>query len=172
MKARIIDFSIGYGKKQRMSLEFDGDVTELYEDLKDVEIECSLKKYRKRRSNNANAYAWVLINAIAERQNLPPAEVYREAIRNIPGVSEIVCVREFAAEKLIQIWKSKGIGWQTEQMQSKIDGCVNVVLFYGSSVYDTKQMSLLIDQLVQDAKALGIPTDTPEEIARIKALWQ
>ena len=39
-----------------------------------------------------------------------------------------------------------------------------MVLYYGSSVYDTKQMSALIDHIVQDCKALGIETKTPAEI--------
>jgi hypothetical protein len=57
-------------------------------------------------------------------------------------------------------------------MQSKIDGCTNVILYYGSSVYDTKQMSLLLENLIQDCKALGIQTETPEMIAKMKSLWK
>ena len=174
MKAKILDFSMGYmnGGKQRMLIEFDGDVTELYEELKDKEVNVEMKQYRKRRSANANAYAWVLINKIAEKQQLPPEEVYRETIRNIAGVSTIVCCIDAAAEKLQQAWRAKGIGWQAEVLDSKLDGCKNVMVWYGSSVYDTKQMSALIDLLVQECKQLGIPTDTPEEIERMKALWQ
>ncbi len=56
-------------------------------------------------------------------------------------------------------------------MPSKIEGCVNVVLYYGSSTYDTKQMSSLIDQLIFDAKELGIETATPQELARYKEEW-
>lgn len=174
MKAKILDFSMGYmnGGKQRMLIEFDGDVTELYEDLKDKDVNIEMKQFRKRRSANANAYAWVLINKIAEKQQLSPEEVYRETIRNIAGVSDIVCCIDAAAEKLQQAWTAKGIGWQTEVLDSKLEGCKNIVVWYGSSVYDTKQMSALIDLLVQDCKNLGIPTDTPEEIERMKALWQ
>ena len=65
---------------------------------------------------------------------------------------------------LRESWEARGIGWQTETMPSKVEGCTNVVLYYGSSVYDTKQMSLLIDHLVQDAKAIGIETLTPREL--------
>jgi hypothetical protein len=173
MKAKILDFSMGYmnGGKQRLLLEFDGDITELYEDLKDKDVNVELKQYRKKRSANANAYAWVLIGKIAENQQLSPEEVYKETIQNIPGVYSVVCCKEEAAEKFRQGWSAKGIGWQTEELDSKLEGCKNIVVWYGSSVYDTKQMSALIDKLIQDCKALGIPTDTPEEIERMKALW-
>jgi hypothetical protein len=53
-------------------------------------------------------------------------------------------------------------------MPSKINGCTNVILYYGSSTYNTAQMSLLIDHLVQDAKALGIETMTPQELEALK----
>ena len=56
-------------------------------------------------------------------------------------------------------------------MQSKIEGCTNVVLYFGSSTYDSKQMSDLIDRLISEAKELGIETDTPEQISRYKSEW-
>ena len=56
-------------------------------------------------------------------------------------------------------------------MESKLPGCVNVVLYYGSSTYDTAQMSRLIDNIIQDCKAQGIDTRTPEEVARMKEEW-
>ena len=97
--------------------------------------------------------------------------VYREAIKEIGGVSDIVCVQNEAVDKLREGWEAHGLGWQTDVMPSKIEGCTNVVLYYGSSTYDTKQMSALIDILVQDAQALGIETATPEQIAKYKELW-
>ena len=48
---------------------------------------------------------------------------------------------------------------------------VIVRAYYGSSQYNTKQMSRLIDMVVEGAKELGIETLTPEELARIKEEW-
>lgn len=127
-----------------------------------------IKEYRKKRSLDANAYAWVLIDKLAEKLRISKAEVYRNAIREIGGVSDIVCVQEKAADALCEGWNHNGLGWFTDRMPSKLPGCVNVVLYYGSSTYDTAQMSRLIDGLVQDAKAQGIETMTPAEIARLE----
>ena len=66
---------------------------------------------------------------------------------------------------------SNGIGYQTEIMPSKLPNCTNVVAYYGSSTYDSKQMSALIDQLVYEAKALGIETRTPEQLAQMIGDW-
>lgn len=59
-----------------------------------------------------------------------------------------------------------------ERTQSKLPGCVNVILYYGSSVYDSRQMAALIDKIVQDCHAVGIETRTPEEIASIMEQWE
>lgn len=130
-------------------------------------LKVSADIWREKRSLDANAYAWVLIDKIAQSLSVDRVEVYRTAIKSIGGVSETVCVKEQAVERLRTAWAANGVGWQSETIPSKIDGCVNVVLYYGSSAYDTKQMSLLIDHLVQDCKNLGIETMTPEELKRL-----
>lgn len=65
-----------------------------------------------------------------------------------------------------------GTGWITEQVDFSQNGkFVTIRCYYGSSQYNTKQMSRLIDNLVQDCISLGIPTETPEQIEKIKSLW-
>ena len=56
-------------------------------------------------------------------------------------------------------------------MPSKIEGCTNVILYYGSSTYNTEQMSRLINLVVEDCKAQGVETMTPDEINRMLSLW-
>lgn len=164
MTGHIRDLTRTMNGQYVISVQVEGDPRELCDKLKDAQIDIEIKKHRQRRSLDANSYAWVLIGKIAEEMHVDRAEVYREAIRAIGGTSTIVCVPDKAVETLLDGWKSKGMGWQTETMPSKIKGCTNVVLYYGSSTYDTRQMSLLIDHLVQDAKALGIETMTPQEL--------
>lgn len=135
-------------------------------------LSIEIKQYRERRSLDANAYAWVLMSKIAEDQCVTKEEVYRECIRNIGGNSEIVCVKNNAVDKLRQGWSKNGIGWITDTMPSKIEGCTNVILYYGSSTYDTKQMHLLLDAIIQECNVLGIPTETPDQIAERISLWE
>ena len=131
----------------------------------------SLAKAKKKRSLDANAYAWVLIDKIAEVMRLGKVEVYRNAIRDVGGTSEIFCMQEKAVNTFRRCWEGNGVGWQTETMPSKLPGCVNVIGYYGSSAYDTKQMSVLIDHLVQDAKALGIETMPPDRLNSLLEAW-
>lgn len=171
MKAKLIDLTFTINRKQRLVLELDGDFRSNFDNLKDKDVRVEIKRYRKKRSLDANAYAWVLMDKISKVTGVNKVEVYRQTIKEIGGVSEVLCLRNEAVEKFRRNWASKGTGWQSEVMDSKIPECTNVVIYYGSSTYDTEQMSRLIDSVVQDAKALGIETMTPAELARIKSQW-
>ncbi len=131
-----------------------------------------VKQFKNKRSLDANAYCWVLIGKLAEKTGIKKSDIYRNAIREIGGNSETVCVQDKAVDKLVKGWECHGLGWQTETSKSKLDGCTNVTLYYGSSIYDTKQMSQLIDSIVQDCKAVGIETMTPQELQRLKDEWK
>ena len=143
------------------------------DELKDCEkLTVEIKKYRPRRSLDANAYCWTLIGKLAENQRVPVEEIYRHYIREVGGNSEVVCVKNSAVERLKEGWGKNGIGWVTDTLTSKIDGCTNVILYYGSSTYDTAQMSRFIENIVQDCKALGIETATPEQLSLLKERWK
>ena len=166
-----IDFKTG---KPTISFEVDerNDFELLVDEMKGLEkLSIDIKPFRQRRSLDANAYCWVLIDKIAESFGESKESVYRQYITNIGGNSEVVCVKNNAVERLCRGWQRNGLGWQTETFESKIEGCTNVTLYYGSSVYDSAQMSRLLDLIVQDCKQLGIPTETPNEIARLKSMW-
>ena len=114
----------------------------------------------------------VLIHKLSEATRLTTVEVYREAIRNVGNNFTPMCVREQDAELLKKNWSSHGLGWLCEDLGlSQVPGCVNIACYHGSSTYDTKQMSQLIDNLVQDCKALDIETLTPEKLALLKEAW-
>ena len=164
MRGKLLDLAVSLSGRQRLTIEIDGDFRKDFDELRHLDVDVSIKKFRARRSLDANGYAWVLIDKIAARAGVNKVDVYRDHIRQIGGVSEVVCVREKAADRLREGWSKNGLGWQTDTLPSKIDGCVNVVLYYGSSTYDTRQMSALIDTLVDTAKSLGIETKSPEEL--------
>ena len=121
-----------------------------------------IRKAKKPVTRDARAYAWVLIDRLAQALRLDKAEVYRNALRDIGGNTETVCVQEKAYESLKRKWESNGLGWQVEQMPSTVPTCVVAVMTYGISAFDREELSVLIDHLVQDCKALGIET-LPED---------
>ena len=172
------------GKIAGVSLSLDGKVMvaldlnerksalDMVDELRGAEkVSVKIDKYKPRRSLDANAYAWVLIGKIAEKTNVPKTEVYRDAIREIGGNYDVVCIKSEAAESLRNAWERNGIGWLTEIQYSKLKGCTNVFLYYGSSSYDVSQMQRLIEILKQDCDALNIETKSQAEIDSLLSSW-
>ena len=159
-----------FGGEWAITFSTREDFSSEFQRMKDIPVNVEIKKAANKRSKDANAFCWVLVDKIAEKMHIAKSEVYRSAIREIGGVSETVCVRDKAVERLRSGWEKNGIGWQTETMPSKLHGCTNVVLYYGSSTYDTAQMSRLIDLLIQEAEQLGIPT-LRDEATELLGRW-
>ena len=136
------------------------------------EVEIDIREYKKRRSLDANGYYWALCNRLCEKLQMSPEEIYREHVKDVGGNYEVVCVKDGALDKLRKGWEHSGIGWITDTMPSKIEGCTNVMLYYGSSTYDTAQMSRLIGLMIDDCKANGIETKTPSELALLMSEWE
>ena len=139
--------------------------------MKDKPLDVEIKVHREKRSRNANNYMWALCEKIAEANGCTKEEVYQLNLREV-GVYESLLIKEEAVERFQKSWKQRGIGWFVEVVDdSNREGYKLVFTYYGSSTYNTGQMSRLIDAVVQDAKALGIPTETPEELHLMMQEW-
>ena len=170
--AIITDINIDVGtRKTKISLLLDTKDTSAVEQLKNEnKLNLELKKYKKKRSLDCNAYMWVLLQKLQESLNIPKEEIYKDAIKNI-GVYEVVPVKDVAVDRFIEAWKHNGIGWVCEITKSKLEGFTNVIAYYGSSTYNSAEMSRLIDLIIQECKQLNIETLTPEQLSILKEEW-
>lgn len=126
---------------------------------------------RKRRSLDANAYLWVLLDKLAAVLGQTKEELYRGFIREI-GVFRDFHLSPEEAATFEAAWSRLGTGWVTEQADYTHDGeRVVIRAYYGSSQYNTKQMSRLIRSVVEECKAQGIETMTPEELSGLVDRW-
>ena len=138
----------------------------------DKRYKLTVKEVKRKRSLNSNSYAWVLLGKLAEKLRMPKTDIYRNYVKEIGGnTKDIVCVQDKALNKLRSTWESNGLGWVTDTLPSKIDGCTNVILYYGSSTYDVEQMNRFIQLIVQDCEQFGIPTYSQEEIDKLVKEW-
>jgi hypothetical protein len=151
--------------------EAAAEVAELREVLaKGKLLDVEVKQHRNRRSLDSNGYLWILCQKIAEAIRSTKEEVYRKAIREV-GQFEYLAVSEEAADQFIKVWNSRGLGWYAEEMDSKISGCKKIIAYYGSSCYDSRSMSILIDYIVAECRELGIETLPPEQLAAMNREW-
>lgn len=153
-------------------------------DIKDLEeieklsllekITITIKKFFKKRSLDANNYCWLLCDKIAKElckdgTIITKEKVYQDTVLQI-GTFEAMIVEEKSYDKFKRIWEKQGLGFLIQEVSRK-DKCIKVHCYYGSSTYDSKEMSLLIELLVELAKSLRIETKTQEEINSLLELW-
>lgn len=130
----------------------------------------SIDRQKRKRSLNANAYMWQMCQKIAEKVGATKETVYRKNIREV-GSFETVELISAGAARFIRSWESNGLGWVAEPISER-GGYMTVIAYYGSSSYNTAEMSRLVEAVVEEAKALGVETMTPLELDRLKAAWK
>lgn len=138
----------------------------------DKEYKIEVKERKEKRSLNANAMAWALLDKLAEKLRIGKTEIYRTFIKDVGGNSEIICIQDKALDHFREIWEQGHIGRFTETMPSKIEGCTNVIVYYGSSDFDTASMSRFIELIVQECKENDIPTWDENELQRVCDEWR
>lgn len=122
--------------------------------MKDKHI-VTIKEYRNRRSLSANAYMWELLSQIAQSIGSDKDAVYLEMLRRY-GKFTYAVVRPDAAEELKRHWRTAD---ELEEVSVNGKKGVQLRLYYGSSTYDTKEMSVLLDGIVSECRELGIEPD-------------
>ena len=137
----------------------------------------SLTRASKKRSMDANAYMWVLCDKIAQVIKVTKEEVYRRAIREAGVFEDVVVLEGEPCAFLISTWGNNGIGFFAEPFETELTALngkpmKRVRLYKGSHDYTQAQLSRVIDWVVEEAKALEIPTMTEDKIKEMEASWK
>ncbi len=159
-------------RKWYITLEVDL-APEIYDKTKDADLNLEIKKWREKRSLSANAYFHVLVDKIAEKQNVSHQEIHNFMISRYGKVDA----------EIRNIIMADDIPWMeldtihlrpTTHTRMMDNGKLYRIyeVMRGSHTYDTKEMSFLIDGVVHEAKQLGIETLPPAELERMKQQWR
>lgn len=174
MTGRLVDMSFSLNRKQRITLEVDSDFRSLWDKLnQEPLLDIEIKKHRNKRSHSANAYFHVLVNKIAaetgesddlvkERLVVAYGTVARDKDGCTVGFKLPVSVDVHDLYKYTRCF-------DVREEDGKWFNCY--LVYKDTSKMDTKEFSHLIDGAIDEAKALGIETDTPEQLARYKEEW-
>ena len=143
----------------------------------DKQYVLTIKEKKNKRSLNANNYCWYLCTELAkklsdEKVKYTKEDVYKKAIQEVGIYKDFENLTQSNAKTLQTAWQMLGTGWVTEQVDYMPDGeHVIIRCYYGSSQYNSKQMSRLINNLVQDCIVNEIPTLEDMEIERLVKEW-
>ena len=172
LKPPVVDFLTG---KISAVIEINENFRQAYEDLKDCEkISVEIKRYRQKRSLDANAYHWVLVGKLAKVLCMSNAEVHNMALRGYgqpeiyegKGVYMTIPDTDDARHKVDNAMDYHL--YPTSQVREGNDGVMyrTYKLLRGSHTYNTEEMARLIDGMITMCKEAGIPDAeiaTPDE---------
>ena len=165
LKGKIVGISKNiFNEKTQITLEVDRQPAEI-ESLIDKVLRITLGIWREKRSLNANAYCWALIQQIADVVRLSKEEVYYSMLKHY-GQSEVVSMlANIEPEGYFKYYEEIGSGYVNDKEFK------HYRVFKGSSEFNTREMSILLDGIIHEAEQIGIHTITPKEAEKMKARW-
>ena len=173
LRARLVDLSFGRNRKQRLTLELDADFRSRYDELDGKDLDMSLKEHRQRRSLSANAYFHLLVNRIADALQSSDEEVKRNLVTEYGALDadedgQLIGFKLPASVDVGRIYPYTRC-FDTRRESGKLFKCY--LVYKRTRSMNSREMARLIDGAIQEARELGIETDTPEQLARYKELW-
>lgn len=134
-------------------------------------VEIEIKPYRERRSRDANAYFHVLVDKLRQKLNISFTSCKNMLISSYGQILFIddapATIKSNIPPEYVQEIESEHM----KLIQVDADGVYWYRLYRGSHSYNTYEMSILIEGTIAECKAQDIETATPNEIARMMAVW-
>lgn len=182
-KGRIISFRPDTIKnKTKIEIEIDTAddiVLQNIERLMKSDVRFTLKTWREARSRNSNAYFYVLVEKLADALRVSKPFVHNLMLRKYGQIQRIdsrpvwiILPETEEVSKKVDEDESLHLR-ATDDVKTGKDGKLyrTYLLLKGSHELDSREMNILLDGVIADCHEQNIPTATPEEINRMKAMW-
>lgn len=178
-KARFREMLLGADGSRRLVFDLAAWLTDTeVQSITGKDLRLTAKEWREKRSKDANAYYWTLTEKLASAMKIGKPECHNMNLRDygvlmmvdghpipveIPDTDEaeksVLRQDTFHLRPTSEVYERGGVMYRT------------YFLLRGSHSYDTAEMSVLLDGVIEDCKSCGIETATPEEIERMKKLY-
>jgi IS1 family transposase len=152
---------------RRWVLMLEVNEAQIYDELKDEELDITIKKHRLKRSLNANALLWECLGRIASELRTDKWEIYLKMLKRY-GKYTYICVKPNAVEAVKTQWR------ECEELgEIMINGekSMQLICYFGSSTYDSKEFSTLLDGVISEMQEMGINTPSDDELERALEIW-
>lgn len=155
--------------KLLINLQVDDCPTEEVQTLAQCEkLSIEIKKYRKKRSLDANGMLWACLGEIANVLRADKWEIYLQMLKRY-GKYTYICVKPAVVEAVKAQWRECEVLGEMEVNGQK---AVQMLCYFGSSTYDTKEFSVLLDGVISEMRELGLQPPPTEEMKRALETWQ
>ena len=154
-----LSFSVNEGESALIELE----------SLQSAEkLEIDVKQYRKKRSRDANGMLWACLGEIAVATRADKWDIYLLMLKRY-GKFTYVCVKPEAVEDLKRQWRETEVVGDITINGKK---AVQVLCYFGSSTYNTKEFSVLLDGVISEMQDLGLQPPPSQEMKRALEIWE
>lgn len=141
------------------------------EQYREMNLDIAFDKHREKRSLDSNAYFHALCDKLRQVMGISMAECKNHLIAAYGQVEYIndkqaviktnIEPSQMYTQEYLHVWCIK----------ADPEGAFWYRVYRGSHTYNTAEMAKLIDGTVQECKAVGIETATPEEIRMMNERW-
>ncbi len=122
-----------------------------------------LKEIKKKRTLDQNSYYWQLLNKLSKKLKIPSTELHFELIKKSCPFEEYL-VPEASNLRALEYYEERN-KIEKNGKEFKV-----IRVYVGSSLLDTSEMGILLDNLIEECKLQNIETMTPEELAKMRSL--
>ena len=165
-KAKLVDVTANFlTKKMRVTFELETMCDP--QELEGKDLRLTAKIWRNKRSLDANGLLWVCLDKIASALNTDKWEVYLLMLKRY-GKFTYILVKPSAVEYTKSIWRESEVVGEVDVNGQK---SVQMLCYFGSSTYDSKEFSRLLDGVISEMKEMGLDTPAEEEMYRMLAEW-
>ena len=131
---------------------FEQDKSKIYE----------IKEKKQKRTLTANAYYWSLLNQLASVLRLNNDKCHFLMLKRYGQYEVISVLSEINLQGYFKYFEEIGRG----TVQGK--EFTHYKTYKGSSAMDSKEFAVLLDGVISECEQVGIPTLTPNEVAKLK----
>lgn len=125
-------------------------------------------KYRQKRSLDANGLLWLCLGRIASNLRTDKWDVYLEMLKRYGQYTYIV-VKEKVVEQVKQQWRECEVVGEIEVNGQK---AIQMLCYFGSSTYNSKEFSVLLDGVISEMQEMGLETPTSSELKRVMEQYE
>jgi len=159
------------GKRTILQIEIEEEIADTIVEMMDKPICIQIKRKNEKRSLNSNSYFHVLCDKLRKRLGISMACCKNMLITSYGEPQYVDGHPATIKTNIPPDWMEEQELMHCDPIPSEGDEW-SYLLYRGSHTYDSEEMNRLIEGTINECKEQGIETATPDELARMAALWK
>lgn len=167
-KGRLKNISVSYPSRNAViSLEVAADPAD-YEKYLDMDVSVEVSKFYNKRSDNANRMLWACIKDLCAYKGTKKWDEYLRLIKDY-GQYTYVIVRPNSLETFRAQWRETEV---IGPIMHNGEECIQVLCYFGSHLYNTKEFAALLDGVISEMKDAGLEVPATGDIKLALEEWE